>query len=112
MTISATDGLEKVSQLLGLARRAGKLSIGASDSLPAISGKRAYLVFLASDAGDNTSKKVRDKCAFYNVPVYHGFNRTQLGRGCGYGQAVVITVNNHGFAAKIQEYLVEMNWEV
>jgi len=104
--------LSKVINFVGLAHRAGKVSIGADRCFPAIRGRSAALVFLAADAGANTAKKVRDKSAFYHIPLCQRLDRNQLGQACGHSQVVVMTVNDTGFATKLKEYLAEINWEV
>ena len=51
---------QKALNLLGIATRAGKLTTGDSFSLNEIQSKRAKIVILASDASDNTRKKILD----------------------------------------------------
>lgn len=94
---------EKSLNLLGLARRAGRLSLGTEGCFTSITSGSAQLVFLAADAGDNTAKKFRDKCAFYHTPLVERFNRFQLGHACGRKELVVLTVNDPGFAAKLRK---------
>ena len=52
---------KQVASLLGLAMRARKLATGES-ALKAVQSQQAHLVFIASDASDNTKKKYIDKC--------------------------------------------------
>ena len=51
---------KQVASLLGLAMRARKLATGES-ALKAVQSQQAHLVFIASDASDNTKKKYIDK---------------------------------------------------
>ena len=53
---------KQVASLLGLAMRARKLATGES-ALKAVQSQQAHLVFIASDASDNTKKKYIDKCS-------------------------------------------------
>lgn len=89
-------------QWLGLAMRAGRLALGNEAVMAAVRGGKAKLVLLAADGGGNTSKKYRDKCAFYNIPMIDVFERAELGRACGRSQMVVIALTDPGFAAKFR----------
>ena len=55
--------------MLGIAMRLGQLSLGESGVLKAISSGAALFMILDAGASDNT-KKFRDSCAFYQVPLY------------------------------------------
>ena len=55
--------------MLGIAMRAGQLSLGESGVLKAISSGAALFMILDAGASDNTKKKFRDSCAFYQVPL-------------------------------------------
>ena len=54
-------------QLLGLAARARKVISGEELVVREIRNGNAKLVLLASDAAHNSSKKIQDKCTYYNV---------------------------------------------
>lgn len=56
-------------RMLGFARRAGRLAFGASLTLDAVRHKRAHLVVLSAHASEGTKKQIRNKCAFYKVPL-------------------------------------------
>lgn len=56
--------------LLGIAMRAGALTLGESGVLRAISSKTALFVLVDAGASDNTKKKFRDSCAFYHVKLF------------------------------------------
>lgn len=55
---------------LGLCRRAGKLTIGADAVCDAVRRGRTELVILASDAAENTKKKVSNCAAYYKKRLY------------------------------------------
>jgi ribosomal protein L7Ae-like RNA K-turn-binding protein len=99
----------KVMQLLGLAQRAGQVVVGGEPVLDQLRTRRICFLFLAKDAGANTAKKVRDKCAFYNIAVNESFDRLELGRACGRSSIVVVAVADPGFATKFQQYLGEIS---
>ncbi|MGN0772807.1 MAG: L7Ae/L30e/S12e/Gadd45 family ribosomal protein [Candidatus Ventricola sp.] len=56
--------------MLGIARRAGALTLGADGVLGAISSGGAALVLVDAAASENTRKKFRDSCAFYGTPLF------------------------------------------
>ena len=59
---------EQVLNLLGIARRARQLQSGEEIVLKNIQTKKAKFVFLASDAGKASAKKITDKCKFRAIP--------------------------------------------
>ena len=74
--------------MLGIAMRAGALTLGTDGVLTAISSGSAKFVLLDELASDNTKKKFRDSCAFYGVELYEtaadrlGFAIGKPGRMC------------------------------
>lgn len=86
--------------LLGLAQRAGKLETGTDFVLRAITAQKARLVVLANDASANLDKKMRDKSAFYKVPVIAELNTVELSIAVGHKRSV-IAVMDAGFAKSI-----------
>ncbi len=90
-------------KLIGLATRARKVVIGEDFSVKTIQKKQAKLVFLASDAGVNTTKKITDKCNFYNVTLINDFNTEELSMAIGNKNRKVVTIVDDGFAKKMKE---------
>lgn len=84
-----------------MALRAGELRLGSDAALEMVRRRRASLVLLATDAGPNIEKKVRDKCAFYDIPVLQVLDRRQFGQACGRREAVVGAVIGPGFAQSL-----------
>ena len=95
----------KALSLLGIARRAGKLSLHEGSNLAAIRSGRAKLLLLAKDAGASTAKKYLDKCATYQVPVYREADRMELGVALGTAGRSAVAVLDEGFAKKLLELL-------
>ena len=56
--------------MLGIAMRAGALTLGTDGVLTAISSGSTKFVLLDALASDNTKKKFHDSCAFYGVDLY------------------------------------------
>ena len=98
---------QAVLQLLGLAARARKVTSGEELVVKDVRTGKAKLVLLATDASHNTSKKIHDKCTFYNVE-YHVFgDRFDLGHATGKEHRVAIAITDSGFAKKMSSLLNE-----
>ncbi len=91
--------------LLGLATKASKTISGESMVLEAIRNGQAKLVIVACDASDNTKKKFRDKCNYYNVELIICSDRETLGRYCKKEVRTVVAVTDEGFAKSLVKKL-------
>lgn len=91
--------------LIGLINRAGQLTSGEELVLKEIRKGKAKLVLLSSDASHNTSKKITDKCLYYNVPLKKVNDRYILGQAIGKEARVVVAILENGFAKKLEELL-------
>ena len=60
---------KKIENILGLAKKAGAITAGTELVIDSVRKKRACHVLVCSDASPGTLKKLRDKAAFYQVPV-------------------------------------------
>lgn len=96
-----------VLALIGLAERAGKILHGEEPALHAIQSGTAQIVFLASDAGVNTSKRIHDKCASHNIFLYDSFTGDELAKSVGRVNRKVLSLVDKGFSrlmlSKIQD---------
>ena len=95
--------MHKVLQLLGLAFRAKKVISGEDFCVEAIRKGEAKYLFLASDAGVNTTKKITDKANFYKVVVDNRFTSSELSSAIGKNNRMVVAITDSGFAKKIKE---------
>ncbi|OZU90281.1 50S ribosomal protein L7ae [Virgibacillus indicus] len=91
--------------MIGLAYKAGKCSLGEDAIVRDIQQKKAKLVLLASDTGVQTKKKLTDKCKFYKVPFLVADDRETLSQAIGKSQRVAIAILDAGFADKIKSLL-------
>lgn len=98
---------QKILQFLGLIARARKLITGEGLVVREIQSGRAELVILSTDASANTSKKITDKCIFFNVEQHTFGDREQLGSAIGKEARVALAVTDAGFAKKLSELLNE-----
>lgn len=91
---------KKALNLLGLAMRAGKLITGEELTINEIRRQKAALVLVASDASENTKKKVTDKSNFYQTTCLIEFTESELAAAIGKPRKV-IGVMDQGFAKKM-----------
>ncbi len=82
---------------LGLALRASKLTTGTDQVVRAVQSGKAHLVFLASDAAANTTKKITDKCQFYQVEVSTIFDSETLSKAIGKSNIKCVAILDKGF---------------
>jgi len=94
--------MDKTLQLLSLVRKANKLITGEEFVTDAIRNKKVFLVFLASDAGVNTNKKIHDKTKFYDIPLIDTYSSIELSNAIG-KKRMVIGITDLGFATSIKK---------
>ena len=97
--------MQKVMGLIGLAKKAGRISCGETACKEAIRMGKSYLIFLAEDTSDNTKKNILDSCKYYNVEHYFLGTKTELGHAVGNRYNAVISVNDEGFAKGILKHI-------
>ena len=68
--------------LLGLACRAGQITLGADLALREIKAGRAALALLDAGAAEGARKKISDACAYRRVPL-HMLPEGELSGACG-----------------------------
>ena len=95
--------MQKVLQLLGLAFRAKKVISGEDFCIEAIRKGEAKYLFLASDAGINTTKRITDKANYYKVSVDNSYTSQELSTAIGKNNRMVVAITDSGFAKKIKE---------
>ena len=104
-TVGGYD-LNKLFGMLGLAKRAGKVSTGAFVCDKMIKSGRARLVILAGDASQNTKKSVRDSCRYYKIKLIEISDMAALGHATGGGDRAVVSVNDNNFAKAISDIYI------
>lgn len=97
--------MSKILQSLGLCKRANKLVSGETFVLEKIKSGEAKLVFLASDAGPNTSKRMMDKSKFYQVKLIHTFTTDELSTAIGKRNRKAIAITDKNFAVLLLKQL-------
>lgn len=87
---------------LGLASRARKIVTGET-LIKEIKANRVDFVIIASDASNNTKKKISDKCKSYHVDYSIISNIDELSKAVGKNNRVAIGIQDAGFAKNLQE---------
>ena len=91
--------------MLSLSQKAGALSVGESRAQETIRGGKASMIILSADASDNTKKKFKNMCEFYEVPIYIYGDKDSLGHAMGKEFRAMLAVNDLGFAKGIMKHL-------
>ena len=95
-------------QLLGLATKAGKIASGEFSTEKSVKSGKGFLVLVAADASENTKKKFRNMCEFYEVPVYFLADKEELGKFCGKEFRASLAVQDENFAKAMLKELEKM----
>lgn len=91
--------------LLGIAYRARKCTLGEDLIIKDIQNKKAKIVLIANDISDKTKKKMIDKCTTYEVDYIVVDDRETLGQAMGKSGRVAIAITDYGFAKKFRTLL-------
>ena len=98
----------KFYNLLGLARRAGKIGWGHDAALGAVKYGKAYLCILTSDASERLKDEFIRACNSdgRDVPVQEVKKTMDEMKGIIGVRAGVLTVNDEGFAKSLRQYIL------
>ena len=91
--------MNKVLNLLGLARRAGKVILGTDSVIKVLPTKQIKLIFVATDASDATYKKAY----FYQVPIINKYSTEELSKALGIEVIKIIGISDLGFAKALKK---------
>lgn len=91
----------KIYGLIGLARRAGKISFGTESSIDTIERRKAKLVIVAQDASDRTKKNFKILCERENVKIRIYGTIDELSKSIGQNNKAVIVIKDENFSNEI-----------
>lgn len=91
--------------LVGLAYRAGKCTVGEENILKELRANKVKLLLIAKDCSAATKKRFIDKCNTFKVPYMEADNRETLAHAIGKNERVAVAINDKGFAKSIQNKL-------
>ena len=95
----------KALSMISLATKAGKVASGEFCTEKEVKSGRAYLVIVAGDASENTKKKFRNMCEFYQVPIYFYKDKDTLGHAMGKEFRASLVILDEGFAKGIRKHM-------
>ena len=84
---------------------------GRKNGRGAYTGK-GYLAIVAGDSSDNTKKKFRNMCEFYEVPLYILSDKETLGHAMGKEFRASLAVQDWNFAEAIRKVLQDEEKEL
>lgn len=96
---------DKILSLMGLCRRAGKITLGNDAVIDSINKRKAKLVITASDLSKRTEKGILMTAHQNNIKVLcAGRTKDQMGDALG-KYCAVVTIDDSGFAKKLIELI-------
>lgn len=100
--MKASPGPEaRVSALLGLAQRAGKLASGEMAVKEALAKGRGRLLLVAADAAPAKAEQARLLAAGRELPWQQALSKELLGRAIGKGERAMVLICDKNFARLI-----------
>lgn len=92
----------RLLDVLGLARRAGRLVVGTRAVREAAGGDELRLVAVAGDAGDNALGRLRPVLDRSGLTVVEVADRQSLGAALGRGPVVAVGLTDRGLAEEVR----------
>lgn len=104
---------DKLSGLLGLAKRAGRLTVGFDASIAAVTAGQSDTLLLAVDGSPKTEKECRFVAATHDTHVCRlPLDKASLAMAIGAHKPVaVVAVTDGGFAKAIRSYCIDTKEE-
>lgn len=102
--------MDKLLNLIGLAKKAGKVEAGEEPVGAAARAKHARLLLLANDAADNTRRRAMHfgeagECICLVIPA----TKDALGRAVGRTSCAMLAITDIGFAEAVAKKLAEQD---
>lgn len=92
----------KLLSFLGLARKAGALTVGSSLSLAAVKDKKAKVLIVATDASENTRAECEKAKGLKNLTVLSLFTKEELGSIVAKEEISVVAVTKKDFSDNVK----------
>ena len=95
--------MNKILNTLGICTCARKISYGET-LLKEIKNKKVYFVVVASDASDNSKKRIIDKCNFYRCEYTICLDKASITKAIGRVDVVsAIGIKDYNLVKKLKE---------
>ncbi|MBO4391371.1 MAG: ribosomal L7Ae/L30e/S12e/Gadd45 family protein [Lachnospiraceae bacterium] len=93
--------MNRIFSMIGLGRRAGKVTAGQVAVEQAVKSKKACLVIVATDASDRSKKDFKSMCEYRHIPCLEYGLMEELGHAVGGEFNAALAVSDSGFANQI-----------
>ncbi|MEE0944775.1 MAG: ribosomal L7Ae/L30e/S12e/Gadd45 family protein [Clostridia bacterium] len=103
--------MDKILGLIGLAKKAGRITTGSELCEDAIRRGMSKLIIIAKDISDNGCKAICDCCKHYGVKYITYSEKSDLGAAVGSEIRTVISINDEGFARAIEDKITAISEE-
>lgn len=103
--------MNKLLNLLGIARKAGALTLGFTATAQAVKGGRLTLVLLSTDTSPHTKEKIERLCRQQEIRLYYATKQEELGRALGKETLAVVGVLAPELAKAIEMQLLMARME-
>lgn len=95
--------MSKVLNTLGMCACARKISYGET-LIKDIKNKKVYFVVVASDASDNSKKKIIDKCNYYKCGYNICLSKESISKAIGRADLVsAVGIKDYNLVKKVKE---------
>lgn len=102
---------DKLQGLLGLCRKANKMSLGHDAVITSIKKRKAQLVITCCDSSERLKREMQDECSYDNRNIKYmdaTFSMKELSF-CINARAGVISIDDNGFSKKIDSIIMGGN---
>lgn len=104
LRIINTENVKGVSQALGLAKKAGKISFGTDLVCENIRNRKTKYVLLVCDASENTKKKIENCCDYYGADLIEiNITKEDLGIAIGKYDTACVSINDTNFIKLLEQ---------
>lgn len=97
----------KIYGMIGMAMKAGKVASGEFATEKAVKAGKAALVIVSETASENTKKKFRNMCDYYQVSLKFFGEKEELGHAIGKDFRASLAVLDIGLAKAIEKNFVQ-----
>lgn len=95
----------KVENLLGLARRAGRLAAGTGPAERSAARREAKALVVAQDAAPRVHRHARRYAREYGIPLFEWGTKALLGAAIGKGEVGIVAILDERFALALKNVL-------
>ena len=103
--------MTKVLNFLGIARKAGKLTLGFTATAQAAKGGKLSLVLLATDISPHTKEKMERLCRAYHIGLHCIADQEAMGRALGKEPLAVVGILTPEMASAVEKQLLAARME-